>query len=107
MEGPAECAQAAETDVEANVRYAPIRGTQEKHRALHAPALEIAVRSLAERCAEGADEVGLGYFGNPRKVWNAERFGKCAIHGIPRPQHPAIALFHRSGHNTYFIRRGI
>jgi hypothetical protein len=61
VEGPAECAQAADTDVEANVRYAPIRGTQEKHRAFDAPALEIAVRGLAERRAEGADEVRLGH----------------------------------------------
>jgi hypothetical protein len=106
VEGPAECAQTAETDIEGNVRYAPIRGTQEKHRALNAPALGIAMRSLAERRAEGADEVRLGYLRNPREFWNAKRFRKRAIHGIPRAQHPAIALFYRPAHNItlYAVR---
>jgi hypothetical protein len=93
VERPAECAQTAETDVEANVRYTSIRGTQEKHRTLNAPALEIAMRSLAERRAEGADEVRLGYLRNPRE------FRKRAIHGVPCAQHPAIALFYRPAHN--------
>jgi hypothetical protein len=48
-----------EADIEANVRYAPIRDTQEKHRALNAPALQIAVRGFSKRRAEGADEVRL------------------------------------------------
>jgi hypothetical protein len=99
MERPAECAQTAETHVEANVRYTPIRGTQEKHRALDAPALEIAMRRLAERRAEGADEVRLGYVPDPRKFWNAKRFRKRAIHGVPCAQHSAIGLFYRPAHN--------
>jgi hypothetical protein len=99
-ESPAECAQAAETNVEANVRYAPIRGTQEKHRALNPPALEIAVRGLAERRTEGADEVRLRHLRNSRELWDAEWFRKRAIHRIPRAQHPAIAFFHRSVHNA-------
>jgi hypothetical protein len=67
VEGPAEGAKAAETDVEANVRYAPIRGAQMKHRALDAPTLEIAVRGLTERSAEGADEMRLGNLRNARE----------------------------------------
>jgi hypothetical protein len=94
VEGPAECAQAAETDVEANVRYASIRGTQEKHRALDAPALEITMRGFAECRPESADEVRLGHLRNPRESRNAERFRKRAIHRIPRAQQPAIALFY-------------
>jgi len=58
---------AAETDIEANFRYTPIRGAQKKHGALDAPALEIAVRGLAEGSEEGADEMRLGYLGNSRE----------------------------------------
>ncbi len=47
-ESAAERTQAAEPDVQANVCHAPIRGAQKKHRALDAPALEIAMRGLAE-----------------------------------------------------------
>jgi hypothetical protein len=59
VEGPAEGAQAAETHIEANVRYAPIGGTQEKHCALNAPSLQIAVWGFPKSRAEGADEVRL------------------------------------------------
>jgi hypothetical protein len=57
VKGPAEGAQAIGTDIEGNVCYAPIRGTQEKHRALNASALQIAVRGFSKRLAEGADEM--------------------------------------------------
>jgi hypothetical protein len=108
MEGPAECAEAAETDVEANIRYAPIRSTQEKHSALDAPALEITMRRLAERRAESADEVRFGYFRNSGEPLNAERLRKRAIHCISRPQHPTIALFHWKTHKPtlYAARPG-
>ena len=75
-EGTAESAQAVETDIEANVRYAALRGAQKKHGTLDAPALEIAVWSLAERSAEGADKMRLGHLRNARESGNAERFGK-------------------------------
>src|SRR5262245_36727247 len=58
VKGPAECAQAAEPDIEADICDAAIRRTQEEHRALDASALQIAVRCLAERLAKGANEVG-------------------------------------------------
>src|SRR5215471_15263011 len=51
-----ERSEAAETDVEADVRHAPIGRSQQEHRALDAPALQITVRCLAERVAERADE---------------------------------------------------
>jgi hypothetical protein len=100
VKGPAEGAQAAETDVEANIRYVPIRRAQKKHRALDAPPQEIAMRGLAERSAEGTDEMRLGYFRNSRESWNTEQFRERAIHRIPRAQHPAITLFHRSVHKA-------
>jgi len=59
MEDPAEGAQAVESDIEANGRYAKIRDTQEKHRALDATALKIAVWGFSKSRAKGADEVRL------------------------------------------------
>jgi hypothetical protein len=107
VEDPAERAQAAETDIEANVRYAPIAGSQEKHRPLDAPSLKIAVRGFPESRAEGADEVRLRRPRNPREAWNGKRFRKRAIHRIPCAQHPSIAFFHRSAHHAYFITEAV
>jgi hypothetical protein len=45
--------------VEADVGDAAIRRTEEEHRALDAPALQVAVRRLAERRAKAADEMRL------------------------------------------------
>src|SRR6266480_2890457 len=58
-ERPAEGAEAVEADVEADVGDAAPGLAQHEHRALDAPALQIAMRSLAERGAEGADEMSL------------------------------------------------
>src|SRR5215210_4860030 len=58
-EGAAECAQAREADVEADVRDAAVRLAQEEHRALDAPPLEVAVRRLPEDGAEAPGEVRL------------------------------------------------
>jgi hypothetical protein len=84
MESPAERAQAAEADIEANVRYASVSGTQKKHRALNAPTLQVAVRGLSKRRAKGADEMRFRHLRDARKSSNAERLRKCAIHQIPR-----------------------
>src|SRR5687768_8527730 len=46
-EGPAECSQAREGDIEADVRDTPIALAQHEHGALHPPALQVAVRGLA------------------------------------------------------------
>src|SRR5215212_7690220 len=59
-ERAAERPQAGEADVEADLGDAAVGVAQQRHRALDAPALQIAVRRLAERLAEGADEVRLG-----------------------------------------------
>src|SRR4051794_41122794 len=54
-EGAAERAQAREADVEADLGDAAVGLGQQRHRALHAAALQVAVRCLAERRAERAD----------------------------------------------------
>jgi hypothetical protein len=98
VEGPAERAQTAETDVEADVGDRTVSRAKQEHRPLDTPPLQIAVRRLAKCRAEGADEVRFGHFGDVREAWDAERFGKRAVHRVTCAQHPAIALFDRSGH---------
>src|SRR5919199_146658 len=66
-ERPAEGAQAGETNVEADVRYATVRLAQQEHRALDSPPLQVAVRRLAEGVPKRADEVGLGDQRDPRQ----------------------------------------
>src|SRR4051812_44518053 len=51
-EGAAERPQAGEADVEADVRDAAVALHEQEHRPLDAPALQVAVRRLAERRAE-------------------------------------------------------
>src|SRR6476660_8462803 len=48
-EGAAEGAQAREADVEADLGHAAVGLHEQEHRALDAPALQVAVRRLAER----------------------------------------------------------
>src|SRR3954470_20317169 len=59
-ERPAERAEAREADVEADLGHAAVGLAEQEHRALDAAALEVAVRGLAERRPERADEVRLG-----------------------------------------------
>src|SRR3954470_5295781 len=72
-ERPAERPEAAEPDLEADVAHRAVRLAQQEHRALDAAALEVAVRRLAERRAERADEVRLGDGGEPRQRRDVER----------------------------------
>src|SRR5690348_12309737 len=58
-ERAAERAEAGEAHVEADLGDARVGRAQQEHRALDAPPLQVAVRRLAERRAEGADEVRL------------------------------------------------
>src|SRR5690242_21701816 len=53
-EGPAEGAEAAETDIEADVGDGAVRLAEEGHRALHAPALQVPVRSEERRVGKEA-----------------------------------------------------
>src|SRR4051812_44248672 len=56
-EGPAERPEAREPDVEADVGDGAVGLAEQEHRPLDAAALEVAVRRLAERRPERADEV--------------------------------------------------
>src|SRR5262245_54900825 len=59
VKGAAEGAEAAEADVEADIGDATVGQSQQEHRALDAPALQVAVRRLAEGVAERGNEVSL------------------------------------------------
>src|SRR5215211_2206212 len=59
-EGAAEGAEAREPHVEADLGHRPVGLPQQRHRALQPAPLQVAVRRLAERPLEGADEVRLG-----------------------------------------------
>jgi hypothetical protein len=96
---PAEGAQAREADVEADVGHAGGRRPQQEHRPLHAPALQVPVRRLAERRAEGADEVGLGDVGDARQRRDVQRLGVPAVHRVTGPEHPAVGLLDGAVHH--------
>jgi hypothetical protein len=49
---------------------------------------------FAECRAEGATEVRLGNFRNPREVRNVEWLSEGAVHRVSSAEHPAIALFY-------------
>src|SRR2546428_12666835 len=93
-----ERAQAGEADVEADVGHAPGRLAQQEHRALDTAALQVAVRGLAERRVERADEVRLGYDRDPRQRGKVERLGVGAVHRVAGAKHPPIAVLHRLAH---------
>src|SRR5262249_37508769 len=99
----AERAQAVEADVEADVGDAAIGRPQQEHRALDAPALQVAVRRLAERRAKRSDEMRLRHVSDPREARDVERLRERAVHRIPRAQHPAIPFLDRSAHPVSFI----
>src|SRR2546423_6165646 len=57
VKGAAERARAGETDLEADLGDAEFGLPQQEHRALHAAALQVAMRRLAEGRPEAPDEV--------------------------------------------------
>src|SRR3954451_5977615 len=58
-ERAAERAEAPEADVDGDLGHAAVGLAQQEHRALDAPALQVAMRRLPERGAERPDEVRL------------------------------------------------
>src|SRR6266852_9375801 len=96
--GPAESAKASEAGVEANVGHASVGLAQHEHRALDAPALEVAMRRLAEGRLEGPDEVGLGHARHLRKVGDVEGVRVRAVDRVACAQHSAIQLLHGAAH---------
>src|SRR4051794_9610692 len=93
-----ERAQADEADVEADLRDAAVGLPEQEHRALDAAALEVAVRRLAERLAEGADEVRLGHQRDPGDRRDVERLRVGAVHRVARAEQAAVLLLGRSAH---------
>src|SRR4051794_35583688 len=109
-ERPAERPEAGEPDLEADVAHRAIRLAQQEHRALDPPALEVAVRRLAERRPERPDEVRLRDVGEPRERRDVEWLRVRAVHRVPRPEHPAVSLLdgaaHTGHHTTPASRAG-
>jgi hypothetical protein len=97
-EGAAERPEAAESDVEADIGDAAISLAQEEHGALHAPALEVAMRGLAEDGAEAADEVRLRDVRDRGDGADIERLGVGAIHRIPRAEEASVELLDVAAH---------
>jgi hypothetical protein len=81
-----------------NVRDAAIALAQQEHRALDAAALQVAVRRLAERRAEGADEVRLGHVGDGGQRAHVERLRVRAVHRVARPQQASVLVLDRAAH---------
>src|SRR5207253_2510932 len=70
---PAERAEAHEAHVEADISHAAVALAEHELRALDAPALQVAMRGLAERRPERADEVRLRHVRDPRQCGDVER----------------------------------
>src|ERR1700682_1594380 len=70
---PAEGAEAAEADVQADISDASLGFTQQEHGALHPPSLQVAVRGLAKGRLEGPDEVRFGNRSDLRQVCYVQR----------------------------------
>src|ERR1041385_3224986 len=79
-ERAAERPEAGEADVETDVGHAAPRLPQQKHGALHSSALQVAMRCLAKRRTEGADEVRLGHQGHSGERRNIEWLSIRPIH---------------------------
>src|ERR1700674_1063207 len=99
-EGPAESAEAAKADVEADVSDAARCLPQQEHRPLHPPALQVAMRRLAESRAKGPYEMSLGNRRDLRQVGDVERLRVGAIHRVACSPHAAIELLSGPGHPT-------
>src|SRR4030088_2138995 len=97
-EDPAEGAEAAETDVEADVGHAAIGRAQQEHRAFDSTPLQVPVWRLAKGCAERSDEVRLRDVRNSSEGGQVERLGIGAVHGIARAEHSAVDLLNGAAH---------
>src|SRR3954471_20225839 len=97
-ERAAERAETGEADVEADLGDAPVGLAQEEHRALDPAALEVAVRRLAERRPERADEVRLRDVRDARQARHVERLRLGAAHRVAGAQHPAVGLLGGAAH---------
>src|SRR5438477_2313289 len=86
----AERAQAVEAHVEADLGDRARGLTQELHRPLHAAALQVAVRRLAEGGTKLATEVRRGYVGDAGERQHIERRGEGAVDRVAGAKHAKI-----------------
>src|SRR5690349_7318492 len=99
-ERPAERPEAGEADVEADVGHAAVGLHEQEHRPLDAPALQVAMRRLAEGGPEGADEVRLGDVGDPREGGDVEGPGVAAVHRVAGAQQSAVGVLDGPAHGV-------
>jgi hypothetical protein len=97
LERAAERAEAREADVEADLAHGPVGLAQERHRPLDPPALQVAVRRLAERRAEAADEVCAREVHRASQGLDVERIGVPAVHRVAGAQQATIHVVARFG----------
>jgi hypothetical protein len=97
-ERSAERPQASETDSKADVGDSAVSLTQQKHRALDPPPLQIAMGHLAEDRAEAAAEVGRRDVGHRSHGAHVERPGIVAIHRVSGTQQAPIEIFSFAAH---------
>src|SRR6478672_5222000 len=81
-ERTAEGAQAVESDLEADLGHGAVGLAQQLHCALHAAALQVAMRALAERRPELTAEVGRRDVCDARQARDVERLGERAVHRV-------------------------
>src|SRR5260370_7320993 len=99
-EWAAEGAEGVEADIEADVSDAALGLAQLEHCALNPPALEVAVRHLAESRAKRPYEVGLGDERNLGEVVDVEWLRVRAIDRVPGAKHAAIELLDGAAHGV-------
>src|SRR4051795_8487268 len=102
-EGAAERPEAGEADVEADVGHAAVGLHEQEHRALDPPALQVAMRRLAERGSEGADEMRLGDVGDAREGGDVEGTRIAAVHRVASAQQPAVGVFDSPAHPSSML----
>src|ERR1700690_4121142 len=90
-EGASECAEAVESDVEADLGYGTVGFAQQLHRTLHPAALQVAVWRLAKRRPELAAEVRRRDVSDTCKRRHVERLRERTVHHVASPQHAAVA----------------
>ena len=97
-EGSAVGPKAGETDREADVGDGAVSLTQQEHRALNSPPLQVAVGRLAEDGAETAAEVGWRDVGHRSDRSHVERLGVGTIHCVSGAEQAPVEIFNFAAH---------
>src|SRR5438132_4126271 len=106
LERSAERAQAVEANVEADIGHCAVGRAQQKHGSFDPTALQVPVRRLAKRGAEGADEMRLRDVRDLRERRQVERLRVGTVHRVAGAQHPAVDLLYGPAHGLNpFSRR--